>query len=362
MEFGNSKKIYIFGAHSRSQTLGVYLKALFPDISIQAYLVDNDEENPKSIEGVQVVHLNQFTERDLVLDGSCPVYIGTRGIYHDVITAHLQRLGIRKIIPITVEMDQELRNRYVKREFEKKNRVFRKLSDDWEVATSYIYVVRSIHDKHMDSVWELRPWERFIQVGCECENERVKDIAVFDNDGENISARNRQFCELTALYWIWKNSREDIVGLEHYRRHFLLDNDWLDKMRIKNIDVVLPVPLYVRPSLAENYRQRHTDCTWNSMMDILRRNPEEYIQAQEFFECTGCYSPCNMLIAKKSVLDDLCKWMFPIIFEVAGRIGEIDDAYQNRYPGFLSERLITFFFYEHREQYKVVYADKNFLR
>lgn len=40
---------------------------------------------------------------------------------------------------------------------------------------------------------------------------------------------------------------------------------------------------------------------------------------------------------------------------------EWEDKYQNRYPGFLSERLITFFFEYHREKYKVVYADKNFI-
>ncbi len=38
-----------------------------------------------------------------------------------------------------------------------------------------------------------------------------------------------------------------------------------------------------------------------------------------------------------------------------------DDNYQNRYPGFISERLITYFFEKNRDKYKVVYADKNFL-
>ncbi|EAM0315351.1 DUF4422 domain-containing protein, partial [Campylobacter coli] len=49
-----------------------------------------------------------------------------------------------------------------------------------------------------------------------CEN------MIGDNTGENISYLNRYFCELTGIYWAWKNydklGNPDYIGFAHYRR------------------------------------------------------------------------------------------------------------------------------------------------
>lgn len=348
------RKIYIAGAHSRGRTLGIYLTKIYPEVVIEAYLYDNNEANSDKIDGVPVIRFDENTnlERDI------PVYLGTRGVYHSSLTQKFEQMGMKEIIPVTPQLDMELRNRFLTLYYAEMGRRYEKFDSFSESAC--IYVVRSVFDRPLQSAYPLSAHQREIQVGAALTKERICGLT--DDTGETISERNRQFCELTALYWIWKNAGEDIVGLEHYRRHFLLQEDWYQKMRVNRIDVILSTPLYVAPSLAQNYRDRHMASDWEYMMDYLRRiHPGDYNEAVTFFE-TNLYSPCNMFIMKREVLNALCTWLFPILFVCAEHGGERDDLYQNRYPGFLAERLITFFFEKNRDRYKMMYADKNFIQ
>lgn len=359
------RKVYIVGAHSRAQTLAVYLKYLYPDISVEAYLVNNGEENAKCIADIPVIHF----KRGSVLNKEYSVYIGTRSAYHKKLVTELRQYGFKRIYPVTVELDLQLRNAYLEKYFASVGRSFIKI-DQLEgqecvkdsLSRRRIYVVRNIGDKRIQQSWKLKDYEKEIQAGAALTDQRLSEEILTDYLGENISDRNRQFCELTALYWIWKNSCEDVVGMVHYRRHFILPDDWFQRMEAYNIDVVLPVPLYVVPSLGENYKLRHDPSDWEYLMDYFKMQDEEtYRNAKLFFE-GNLYSPCNMFIMKKPVLNDLCEWMFPILEAVAVHGGQKKDGYLNRYPGFISERLISYFFERNRDKYRLVYADKNFLQ
>lgn len=353
-------KIYIVGAHSRARTLGVYLQHLHPEITVAAYLYDNDEDNPEKIDGVAVLSLDS----EAYLDTSYAVYIGTRGVYHPQIIRHLKRLGFKKIYPVTVELDLYLRNEYLKKYYAVTGREFVKIDRLCEAEVrekALIYVVRSAYDKPLQQAYDLETYEKEIQAGAALTESRLEEEGVTDHTGDNISHLNKQFCELTALYWIWKHAKEEIVGLEHYRRHFLLPKDWVVRMQKNQIDVILPIPLYVAPSLEGNYKNRHDPSDWDYMMECLRvRDEQEFQEAKSFFQ-KNLYSPCNMFIMRREVLDKLCTWLFPILFAVAGHGGQKEDSYLNRYPGFLSERLMTFFFEKNLEKYKIVYSDKTFL-
>ena len=357
---------YIFGAHSRAYTVKEYLCKLEPNDVLLGFLYDDEDDNPKEIDGIPVLNINLSSEEQLNLNAS--VFLGIRGTNFDRATSNLIRRGFKSIIPVTVELDNKLRNDYLKMYFSERGKKFRKIDDYSFDISDYrdkntegcIYVVSSAFDATLNDKHNYLPFERIIQVGTVLANSKIKE-AVYDDEDDNISYMNRQFCELTALYWIWKNVRMDYVGIEHYRRFFSISDNIFDIMKNNKIDVILPVPLCVMPSLKDNYLFRHMNKPWNDMLSIINNlYPDEYNNAITFFE-ESIYSPCNMMIARKEVYDHLCEWMFPILFEVSKLNGEVSDRYQNRYPGFMSERLISFFFEENKEKYKMVYADKVFL-
>ena len=69
-------------------------------------------------------------------------------------------------------------------------------------------------------------------------SEGSKEIHGFqkDNDGESISIKNPFFCELTGLYWAWKNLDAKYIGLVHYRRHLTTKNLILTKKEIGSLE------------------------------------------------------------------------------------------------------------------------------
>ena len=363
--------VYIAGASSRAKTAKGYIEYLSPNTKVMAFFVSQEmDDNPTDIDGIPVVSISNEEIEKNGIDLRNPVYIATRGVNHAKLEAELRELGFIDVRPIDVHLDSYMRNEYVKRNFAATGKSFtllENLSDGGARNASImgkIYVASSVNDSALRDDYTLQINEEALQVGVSMTEERLPGIENLDNSGkgtENISSLNSQFCELTGLYWIWKNTTEDYVGLAHYRRQFLLPDNWIRLCDANSIDVILPVPLYVSPSVEQDYRIRHVSEDWDVLMDYFKNSlPDEYEQALEFFS-ENLYSPCNMLIARRDVLNELCQWLFSIVFTVYKRIGDKTDAYQRRYPGFMSERLISYFFTTRRDRYKVVYANKNFL-
>ncbi len=175
-----------------------------------------------------------------------------------------------------------------------------------------------------------------------------------DDTGDNISEKNNSFCELTGVYWVWKNISCDIVGICHYRRYFVEDEDFLSNDRIEELlsegyDVILP-PSNFAPegSIRKQYSKNHFDKDLDILRDIISELSPKSVPAYDLFFHCNLMSAWNMLITRKEIYDDYCNWLFPILFEAEKRIDISSyDQKQSRLFGYLSERLLNVYFLTH---------------
>lgn len=167
-----------------------------------------------------------------------------------------------------------------------------------------------------------------------------------DNTGDHISAKNNSYCELTGLYWIWKNIKCDIIGICHYRRYFTKNERLLDKSYIEH--TIQKYPIMIPNSscakdqtVYEQYKKIHNSTKdLDICRDIMAEKYPEYLTAFDYCMQTLLISVGNMWITRKDIYDRYCSWLFDILFEAEKRIDTTGyDDYQKRVMGFLSERL-----------------------
>lgn len=177
---------------------------------------------------------------------------------------------------------------------------------------------------------------------------------VKDRDGDNISELNPSFCELTGLYWAWKNVDADYVGLVHYRRHFSIkkcSNDPFDnimtydqiKPYLGNIKLFVPQKrYYVIETLYSHYKHthysEHLDLTREVLMDIY---PSYVNTFDSVMKKTNGYM-FNMMIMEKPLLNEYCGWLYTILFELKKRVQNTElSSFQGRFYGRVSELIFN---------------------
>ena len=192
-----------------------------------------------------------------------------------------------------------------------------------------------------------------------------------DDEGDNISAKNGHFCELTCHYWAWKNLKDaDIVGLNHYRRyfdfrrgwpsadkHFVDVNDFLSRPYefpdveglLRQYDIVLPVLRHWRTSNTRQYAGYHIEADWETLRQIVRElSPAYYAAFESAMDRSNKAAGYNMFITRRELFDAYSEWLFNILFEVERRVPPAADPVQGRIYGYMSERLINVFCAHHK--------------
>ncbi len=211
------------------------------------------------------------------------------------------------------------------------------------------------------------------------EGRAADDDVLYDSTGDNISAKNDSYCELTAMYWAWKNApRSDFIGFMHYRRHLnfsgidagqeniygLVDYSHIDQRYqrlngldatsvetlLKKNDLLLPRKWSVNNVGSKNLYDHfhrgpaHKGEDYDRVLEIMTTLYPEYArEARKVNASTEGYFT-NMFVMRRALFDDYCAWLFSILGRLELELDtSIYSAQQKRVFGFLSEWLFNIF-------------------
>jgi len=211
-------------------------------------------------------------------------------------------------------------------------------------------VVVAVH-KRYDVLWN----ETYLPVHAGVA--RSEDIGYArDDQGVSISEKNDLYCELTALYWAWKNLPADALGLMHYRRYLgipLRCVPWKKKREriatgeelqsyLKRAPIILPKKRnYFIESREKQYIHAHGTAGIDALRVVLKCcSPEYYPAFERSMKRTSghCF---NIFVMRRELCNAYCEWLFTTLFEVEKTMKETcPQEITPRLFGFISERML----------------------
>ena len=215
-----------------------------------------------------------------------------------------------------------------------------------------IKVIVAAHKKYL-----MPKDDMYLSVQVGAEGKEIIEGYTPDNKGDNISSKNPYFCELTGLYWAWKNLDADYIGLSHYRRHFSLSKHLpkTEEERIQEVlkyeeadkilektDIILPkLRKYYIDNLYSHYKHTmYVEPLDETRKIIAEKYPKYLVEFDKLHKRSSAHM-FNMFIMKKEVLNDYCEWLFDILFELEKRTDFSQyDSFHSRFLGRISELLL----------------------
>ena len=178
-----------------------------------------------------------------------------------------------------------------------------------------------------------------------------KDGWLCASDGNNIEQYNDRINEATGMYWIWKNTDSEYVGMSHYRRYFNNCGHRLDRIGIEDIltvdgyDIIL-APIRLGWSVRENLRQAVDDDLCDQGITVFLRGIQEkhpeYVDAFNKVMNNDRMYICNMFVTRREIFNKYCEWLFSFLTEAADLIDvEYEYGFRRRTAGYLAETMMT---------------------
>jgi len=367
---------YIFGARSTAAGMIRALRSEYPECKIVGVIVSSTMDNPRSVEGVSVEDLSTVSSKlSEEQKANAQVLIATPVYVQREIIDTLKIFGFKNIMPLDSATEAEVMKKYYDHLGLFKS--LKGLSDsaDEKKAIPKTCILEVWHD-NADPLYKkfVNPeWVHSFHAGISDtdrqesgQNLDAKDKQpaslnnlgkdIYDSCGENIASRNTDFCELTALYWAWKNisaSDFDYVGTSQYRRNLDITDSDLATCKQEDIDVVLPYPMLHVPNIYEHHTRYTNEAEWDALLAVIAElYPEYYADIDRIFGSQYMYN-YNMLFAKKAVFDDYCEWLFSILFRLEETIIERKITPAKPYIPFFGESLLTLYFMHNAYRLKI---------
>ena len=360
-QIADKPSLLLYGQVDYVTRVKTYLGEIAPQVALTELAFPMQEKRPEKT----VFDFSLHEEELARLDRTTPIFAVLAMSWHVAAREQLRRLGFSQVIYYTADMENALKRRYFASVFAREGRGYRDVyalpemhEDTGEEVC--IYMTRCVVDKPLQHhAGELPAVVVPVQAGAALTEQRVAVLT--DDQGDTISGRNRHYSEMTVAYWAWKNSSAAYIGMSHYRRLFTQPEKIAEKLRTTDVKAVLPLPTLYLHSLEKEYFLRYIPDVWSTMLAVLDEMHPEYSGAAKKIFAGKYFYGNNMWVLRREVLDAFFSWMFPMLFEIERRIGELADPYYNRYTGFCSELFTTLYFLDNRDKWKIAYAEKIFL-
>ena len=168
-----------------------------------------------------------------------------------------------------------------------------------------------------------------------------------DDEGENISSLNPYYCELTGLYWAWKNLTEDYIGLVQYRRLFVMNGHTITEEDIQSylgtIKVFVPRKRrYFIETIKSHYNHTHYPEHLDVTKSVLSKLYPEYLDTYDMVINRTWGYMFNMMIMDRSLINSYCSWLFDVLNDIFEQVDTtVYQAFGKRYVGRISEILFN---------------------
>ncbi len=179
-----------------------------------------------------------------------------------------------------------------------------------------------------------------------------------DNDGINISDKNREYCELTAHYYVWKNITADYYGFCHYRRFFGMEHttkrpyaalkapsemQLLNENELRSLcnkyDILVPRSENMGLCAKDHYETSdyHYSEDLSLFIEILNSKAPQLKNAANQYLAQSRQYFCNMFIMSKAFFNEYCEILFSVLEEFDKRKKLHGDFQSDRTDGYLGE-------------------------